>query len=182
MDLRIVKTRKIINESFLELFNTTGFDNITVKDITDNAQIGRKTFYLHYLDKFDLLDSIVDKKFKELEDICESKKELGLKEGTKIWFDYFEDNKSFFNQLFNIQTANQYKKQLQSFIVNELKYKVDTTHITNNQSDYELFLQFFASGIIELITIFLTSDHFKKEDIEFQVVYLTEMFTKKVNN
>lgn len=181
MDLRIVKTRKLINESFLELFNTTGFDNITVKDIADYAQIGRKTFYLHYLDKFDLLDSIVDKKLKELEEICESKKELGLKEGTTIWFDYFEDNRSFFNQLFNIQNANQYKKQLQRFIVNELKYKIDTTHITNNPTNYELFLQFFASGIIELITIFLTDNHFQKEDIEFQVVYLIEMFTNKLS-
>ncbi|KTT83198.1 transcriptional regulator [Mammaliicoccus sciuri] len=181
MDLRIVKTRKIINENFLELFNTTGFDNITVKNITDKAQIGRKTFYLHYLDKFDLLDSIVDKKLKELEDICKSKTELGLKEGTRIWFDYFEDNKSFFNQLFNIQTANQYKKQLQIFIVNELKYKVDTTHTPYNQSNHELSLHFFASGIIELITIFLTDNSFKKEDIEFQVVYLMEMFTKKLS-
>ncbi|MCU5746785.1 TetR/AcrR family transcriptional regulator [Staphylococcus sp. SQ8-PEA] len=179
MDLRVVKTRQIINDSFFELFNTIGFDNITVKNITDKAQIGRKTFYLHYMDKFDLLDSIVDKKFKELEDICEAKKELGLKEGTKIWFDYFEKNKSFFNRLFNIQIANQYKKKLQLFIANELKKKEELEHLTKTQPDYELFIQFFASGVIELINIFLTKKESQKEHIVSQLVYLMELFTER---
>lgn len=177
MDLRIIKTRKIINKSFLELFNNQYFEKITVKDITENAQIGRKTFYLHYLDKYDLLDSIVGKKFEELNVICESKKELGLEEGTKIWFDYFENNKSFFNKLFKIQHANHYKKQLQMFIVNELDYKVNQEYILKKKLDYELFLQFFASGIIELINIFLTDENCQKENIELQVVHLIKIFT-----
>ena len=67
MDLRIVKTRKAINDSFYELFEQKDFDKITVKDITEHAQIGRKTFYLHYIDKYDLLGRIVDKKFEALE-------------------------------------------------------------------------------------------------------------------
>lgn len=177
MDLRIIKTKKVINESFLELFNNQDFEKITVKDITENAQIGRKTFYLHYLDKYDLLDSIVDKKFEELNVICESKKALGLEEGTKIWLDYFENNKYFFNKLFKNQNANHYKKHLQMFIVDELRYKVNQEYILKKQLDYELFLQFFASGIIELITIFLTDENCQKENIEFQLVHLIKIFT-----
>lgn len=33
--------------------------------------INKKTFYLHYLDKYHLLDTIVNKKLEELEEICE---------------------------------------------------------------------------------------------------------------
>ncbi|MGU3647473.1 TetR/AcrR family transcriptional regulator [Staphylococcus saprophyticus] len=57
----MVKTRKTINDRFYELFEQKDFDKITVKDITEHAQIGRKTFYLHYIDKYDLLDRIVGK-------------------------------------------------------------------------------------------------------------------------
>lgn len=95
MDLRIVKTRKTINDSFYALFEQKDFDKITVKDITEHAQIGRKTFYLHYIDKYDLLDRIVDKKFEALEEICEAKKELSMQQGVKIWFAFLKKTKRF---------------------------------------------------------------------------------------
>ena len=38
-----------------------GFNNITVNDIADCAMINRSTFYLHYTDKYDLLQKTVDK-------------------------------------------------------------------------------------------------------------------------
>lgn len=180
MDLRIIKTKKLINESFFKLFNTQGFEKTTIKDITEHAQIGRKTFYLHYLDKYDLLDSIVNNKFEELAIICESKKELGLREGTKIWFDYFEENKSFFNQLFNIQNADKYKSQLQKFIVTELDKKIDEEYILKRKLNYTLFLQFLASGIIELINIYLNEKNSQKESIEEQVEYLIKIFSSKL--
>lgn len=124
MDWRIVKTRKTINDSFYELFEQKDFDKITVKDITEHAQIGRKTFYLHYIDKYDLLDRTVDKKFEALEEICEAKKELGMQQGVKIWFAVFEENKAFFTKLFNIQYSDKYKKNLRTFMEKEFEKKI----------------------------------------------------------
>lgn len=60
-DIRITKTQRAIQSSFIKLMNEVGFSNITVKDIVKNAEINRSTFYAHYLDKFDLLDKIEDK-------------------------------------------------------------------------------------------------------------------------
>lgn len=109
MDLRIVKTRKAINDSFYELFEQKDFDKITVKDITEHAQIGRKTFYLHYIDKYDLLDRIVDKKFKALEEICEAKKNSVCSRELKFGLRFlkktkrFSPNSSVSNILINIR-------------------------------------------------------------------------------
>lgn len=58
IDLRISRTYKLIKEAFLELIEIQGFDKITVKDLTNKAMISRTTFYLHYKDKFDLLEQI----------------------------------------------------------------------------------------------------------------------------
>lgn len=56
MDRRILKTRSVIKESLTVLMKEKPFDKITIKDITDKANINRATFYLHYMDKYDLLE------------------------------------------------------------------------------------------------------------------------------
>lgn len=56
MDRRILKTRSVIKESLTALMKEKPFDKITIKDITDRANINRATFYLHYMDKYDLLE------------------------------------------------------------------------------------------------------------------------------
>lgn len=58
VDLRIKRTQKSIKNAFYELIEEKGFDHISVKDITERAMISRNTFYLHYNDKFDLLNKI----------------------------------------------------------------------------------------------------------------------------
>lgn len=73
-DLRVIKTRASINNAFMTLFFEKDFDSISIKEITEYAQVGRKTFYLHYIDKYDLLDQIVSEKITELEQIGETKK------------------------------------------------------------------------------------------------------------
>ncbi len=60
MDLRVVKTEKIIRESFLELRNEMPLEKIRVKDICDKALINKSTFYKHYSDVFDLSDKMED--------------------------------------------------------------------------------------------------------------------------
>lgn len=57
-DLRIKRTEKAIRTAFIKLMQKSSFDRILVKDITDEAMISRNTFYLHYADKYDLLDSV----------------------------------------------------------------------------------------------------------------------------
>lgn len=57
-DLRVIRTRQRIKDSFLELMNTIGFSKITIENLTKKALISRNTFYLHYTDKYDLLDQL----------------------------------------------------------------------------------------------------------------------------
>lgn len=50
----------------MQLLESKPFDSITVGDITKTAKINRGTFYLHYQDKFDLLEQIEQQLFAEL--------------------------------------------------------------------------------------------------------------------
>lgn len=60
------KTKELIQKSFKQMLEKKTFDSITVGDIAKTAKINRGTFYLHFIDKFDLLDKIEWQLFENL--------------------------------------------------------------------------------------------------------------------
>ena len=55
-DVRIQRTRKLIQQALIDLTVEMGFAAITVRDICNRAMVNRSTFYRYYLDKYDLLN------------------------------------------------------------------------------------------------------------------------------
>jgi AcrR family transcriptional regulator len=55
-DLRVRRTRKLLQQALIEGTMEKGFAALTVRDITARAMVNRSTFYRHYLDKYDLLE------------------------------------------------------------------------------------------------------------------------------
>jgi AcrR family transcriptional regulator len=65
-DLRIVRTRKMLREAMIALAIQKGFANLTINDIVELAMVNRATFYRHYQDKYDLVESYLDELYTEL--------------------------------------------------------------------------------------------------------------------
>ena len=57
-DLRVQRTKALIT-TFSDLLETKSFDNITIQDLCEKANVRRSTFYRHFNDKYDLLNHIV---------------------------------------------------------------------------------------------------------------------------
>ncbi len=53
-DRRVKRTRNLLHQALHELMAQKRYDDITVQDIIDRADVGRSTFYAHYQDKEDL--------------------------------------------------------------------------------------------------------------------------------
>lgn len=70
-DLRFRRTEVQIQKAFVKLVNQKGFRHTTVGDIAKLAHINRATFYAHYLDKYDLLDSLEETTFGVIRQILE---------------------------------------------------------------------------------------------------------------
>ena len=58
-DRRSQRTYRLVSSAFAELLVEKPYDEILVQDILDRADIGRTTFYAHYFDKEDVLNSMV---------------------------------------------------------------------------------------------------------------------------
>jgi AcrR family transcriptional regulator len=56
-DRRIQRTHALLHEALGELIREKSYERITVADILKRAKISRSTFYLHFRDKDDLLES-----------------------------------------------------------------------------------------------------------------------------
>jgi AcrR family transcriptional regulator len=63
-DPRVKRTRQLIFQAFFELARERDFQSISVQDIAERATLNRATFYAHFEDKYDLLDSIIREKFR----------------------------------------------------------------------------------------------------------------------
>jgi AcrR family transcriptional regulator len=59
-DRRSKRTYRLVSAAFAELLVEKPYDEILVQDILDRADIGRTTFYAHYFDKEDVLNSMVE--------------------------------------------------------------------------------------------------------------------------
>jgi AcrR family transcriptional regulator len=55
MDRRIQRTHQVLHQALISLIVEKGYEVITVQDIIDRANVGRSTFYTHYVGKQDLL-------------------------------------------------------------------------------------------------------------------------------
>lgn len=64
-DRRIQRTRKLLRESMLQLMLDRGYDDVSIQDVTEKANLGRATFYLHYREKDDLLADVMRMLFEE---------------------------------------------------------------------------------------------------------------------
>ncbi|MBR5203512.1 MAG: TetR/AcrR family transcriptional regulator [Clostridia bacterium] len=102
-DIRVKRTKKLLRKGIAELGKTKSISKITVKELTDLIEINRGTFYLHYKDVYDLIDSIES-------ELCEEfqQKVLAITPNDilhrpidvlETFFEYFRVNKDVFSVL-----------------------------------------------------------------------------------
>lgn len=75
-DKRIIKTKQILKSTLIEMMKQQPFQKIKVKDLCEQANTSKLTFYTHYDDKYALLQDVasdmeleVMEKYKELQEI-----------------------------------------------------------------------------------------------------------------
>ena len=54
-DRRVSRTKRSLKDALTDLILEKGYEAVTVQDVIDRADVGRSTFYAHFLDKDDLL-------------------------------------------------------------------------------------------------------------------------------
>ncbi|WP_145410860.1 TetR/AcrR family transcriptional regulator [Paenibacillus xylanexedens] len=67
-DRRVLRTRNMILDAFIAILEKKSYQDISVVDISEQANINRSTFYAHFIDREDLLEKLVAGKLELLKD------------------------------------------------------------------------------------------------------------------
>ncbi|MEY8738426.1 TetR/AcrR family transcriptional regulator [Bacillales bacterium AN1005] len=157
VDRRILKSQEAIKNAFIELMSEKSFDQITIQDIADRANVGRRTIYHHYMDKFDLLDKLIEEHINELRKLCESASEMDFVEGNLIWFEYFDGNYSFFSTILASSGAPSFRNRFLEFVIEELKEAVDIAQGKNQGLNKDVIVKFFGTAIVGIVELYFTN-------------------------
>lgn len=130
-DLRTIRTRKFIIDSFIDLIEKKEFNSITISDITKGAMINRATFYRHFLDKYDLLEKVIkeDLMANVLEELSTINQEFSEEMLASLFLSITKFHlslsnrcqKSYHDMSVNIEAIM--KKELEQIILQSLKKK-----------------------------------------------------------
>lgn len=148
VDRRVVKSQEAIKKAILELIAEKNFDDITIRDIADKANVNRGTIYLHYMDKFDLLEKIIEEHINNLRELCQSASEMTFKEGNYVWFEYFANNYLFFSTMLTTKSSAYFRSRFLELVVQEYRVEVDVTKGKNQGLSEDVVLQFFGAAVV----------------------------------
>jgi len=68
-DRRVRRTQQLLAKALIDLTLEKGYEAVTIRDITERADIGYATFFRHYRDKDDLLNDVINVVLNELLDL-----------------------------------------------------------------------------------------------------------------
>lgn len=68
MDHRVQKTIRQLKDAFLQAIREVGYEKLTIAGLSSLAGISRVTFYLHYKEMHDVLESVIDDAWTAYED------------------------------------------------------------------------------------------------------------------
>ena len=68
-DRRVRRTKKSLGDALIALAQEEEYDEITIQEITDRADIGYRTFFRHYTDKDELLKDVLGATMQELREL-----------------------------------------------------------------------------------------------------------------
>ncbi|MEK3982758.1 TetR/AcrR family transcriptional regulator [Paenibacillus sp. FSL K6-3166] len=151
VDRRILKSQAAIKKAMIELMSDKSFDHITLKDISDRADVSRRTIYLHYQDKYDLLDKLIEEHIQELRESCESDSEISAAHRNLTWFEYFEKNYLFFSAMLSSKGAPFFRSRFLEFVIEDIKNEWDMAAGKKRGLYEDVIVQFIAPAYVGIV-------------------------------
>ena len=181
-DKRIRRTKKLLEESLLTLMRQKKFQTITIKDLVIEADMNRGTFYRHYSDTYDLLNSISESTLENYTAIInkfDTKNINSLSLVVNELYDFFRNNHAKFYCLISIPNPSNFEEHM----VNKL-YDTSKKFLININGDIHssvnhCYMSFIVSGIIGVLKNSLSNNsHFTKNDISHVMTIMLDNATK----
>jgi len=170
-DLRILKTKASLYRALIILMKEKEFEQIKISEICTKSMINRSTFYDHFNDKYELLESFMNDLKKELEESIkvniETKtiKEYYM-EILKVMLDYIDENIDIYSAAVKINSNSIARDMMKDVVIESVTSKLDESFTNKTNIPNKDIVLFYASGVINVLVKSLQDKNtFNKEEI-----------------
>lgn len=188
-DRRVRRTRRALQDALISMILEKGYDAVTIEDVTQRADLGRTTFYLHFKDKEELLlqaiDTICDdfiEKHQSLMALVDrpqnAVQRLRLNLDERILYHIFahaRDNADLYKVMLRGEGGSMASQRFENIIKEETIKRLGEIKKLQIKVPLEVFAVYFAGTLMGLVTWWLEED--MPFSIEKMVDYFQQLFS-----
>lgn len=165
-DVRVKRTYDQLIEALIRLLSQKSFDDLTVLEICNEANVHRATFYKHFIDKHDFLNCCLKMKLGEL-NFESPNKEFSIEEMrencmrmVKMVISFIEANKQFVenvsSEYYSASFTNALSDAIAAFIIEQIESKSELSKKLGYR--LPLIANYYAGAIVSLARWWATSE------------------------
>lgn len=188
-DRRVSRTRRQLREALTTLILEKGYDAITIEDISEQADLGRTTFYLHYHGKEELLLESVGTTAQELFDQVNAQINAGTDRSFETAlssihqvFHHAAQNSHLYRIIFKGGAASKVQHFILDFISEASRPYFEQTYVVEDQSiiPIEVLTNYFSAAMLGFLTWWLEAE--MPYSPEQAAGYFSAMFFSGIRN
>jgi AcrR family transcriptional regulator len=183
LDRRIRRTQQLLGDSLVSLIVEKGYEAVTIKDITDRADVAYVTFYRHYKDKDQLLMQRLQESLGELTEHIETaarqaKKEFSTENEGLLIFKHVQQHSTLYGTLLSSrgghQGSSRVRKRTQDLIALSFLKNCSPLHDTSYAIPAEVAAHHIAASLLALIEWWL------ENDMPYSVERMAQIYSKLI--
>jgi AcrR family transcriptional regulator len=156
-DRRVLRTRRLLKKALLDLISERPFEEITIRDITDHADIGYATFFRHYDGKDELMLELFSEMLKELESIQPRHSERYFEEEGYRLFKHVQENLSMYRGILDSRVfARKFRTHMSEIVQMHIHNHI--SQVMNKAIPTEIAANHMVSSLLGLIDWWLSNE------------------------
>jgi len=151
-DRRVRKTKRALRECLAELLTKKSIQNITVRELTDKADIHRSTFYANFTDIYDLYRKIEDVTIQEISDIFSENFTVDSIAFFEILFMYISENRQVCRMFLGKNVSPTFYSRITDMLKEAyLACWQNEYGVTEIDDELDYYVHFYLSGSLAVV-------------------------------
>jgi AcrR family transcriptional regulator len=175
-DPRILRTRQLIRDAFVELLQEMDIEKISVNRLAERATINRVTFYLHYRDIPDMLEKMADDMIEDIKRIMNNDAvNPNSEEALVNLLEHIAEHAKFYKVVLASRRTPIFTERLLKLLTGMITEKVESmgseSRITTAGIQKDIVIWYGSSALIGTIISWL------RNDMPYTPAFLTKQFS-----
>lgn len=173
IDTRVRKTRLLLRRALTQLMKEKPVNEISVREISDMCDLNRGTFYLHYKDVYDMVESLereIGSEFSQMLSTCEVHTNEDMLEMMKAIFRFIEQNRDICEAILGKYGNMAFVRSFSELVKEKYVYLWNEA-IKTDRVKFDRSFRFVVSGVIGVLQDWLASDFPEPPDEIAELVY-----------